>query len=137
VGVKDFQRISPKSGLLRPAANIGMVPRSAFGVSSREPGVRTAVVASESTQKRHENALRIGTFWHQIGGDRYDFGWLIFRFDQERLRDGDCALDRLFERSEFDGFGKVRRKTSFEALLNIVFHPVTTERYSWQGELPF
>ena len=34
--------------------------------------------------KRHENALRIGTFWHQIGGDRYDFGWLIFHFDQER-----------------------------------------------------
>ena len=38
--------------MLGPAASIGIVPRSALGLSSPEPGVRTAAVASDSAQKR-------------------------------------------------------------------------------------
>ena len=35
--------------------------------------------------KRHENALRIGTFWHQLAVDNITiFGWLICHFDQKR-----------------------------------------------------
>ena len=55
-GCKGF----PKSDLLGRTANIGIVSQSALGLSSREPGVRTAAMLSDSIRKRRVAARSSG-----------------------------------------------------------------------------
>ena len=63
---------------------IAQIPACVIHAPGSRLGYLTAKRYAGRCMKRHENTLRIGTFWHQIGGDRYDFGWLKFHFDLER-----------------------------------------------------